>query len=133
MTGKDYPDKEKIQGAARLSKEAEPVVAQEAGGEYQEREALEERKEQTKPLVKKAGISSKAEQAKPVKKKVQAPPAKKKKKKKKINLPLTDEEIIEGNHARVWQSVCWLAAWCMRKLKKAHVVIREAHGKLIRS
>lgn len=132
MTGKDYPDEEKIQGAARLSKEAEPVVIQETGGQYQEREGLKERKEQIKPLVKKGGVSSKVEQVKPAKKKFQAP-VEKKKKKKEISLPLTDDEIIEGNHARVWQSIRWLAVWCMRKLKKAHVVIREAHGKLIRS
>jgi hypothetical protein len=55
-----------------------------------------------------------------------------KKKKNKVQLPLTDDEIITGLHAHMWQSVRWLAIWCVRKLKKARIAVKEVHGKLVR-
>ena len=50
-----------------------------------------------------------------------------------ITLPLSDEEIVRGLHAHVWQSIRWLAVWCVRKLQKARIRVKELHGKLIRS
>lgn len=36
----------------------------------------------------------------------------------KVTLPLTDEEIKEGLHHRVWEAIRWLATWCMRQIQK---------------
>ncbi|TSC85252.1 MAG: hypothetical protein G01um101416_1011 [Microgenomates group bacterium Gr01-1014_16] len=33
-------------------------------------------------------------------------------------LPLTDEEIKEGLHHKVWEAIRWLATWCMRQVQK---------------
>lgn len=54
------------------------------------------------------------------------------KKKAKVNLPLTDDQIAKGLHAHIWQSVRWLAVWCVRQLKKLHIIVKEKHGRLIR-
>lgn len=52
---------------------------------------------------------------------------------KTVKLPLTDDEIAKGLHAHIWESIRWMAVWCARKLKKAHIAIKEVHGKLIRN
>ena len=36
----------------------------------------------------------------------------------KVTLPLTDEEIKEGLHHKVWEAIRWLATWCMRQVQK---------------
>jgi len=35
-----------------------------------------------------------------------------------IVLPLNDREVIEGLHKGVWESVRWLAEWCVMMIKK---------------
>ncbi|NCN58716.1 hypothetical protein COW99_05445 [Candidatus Roizmanbacteria bacterium CG22_combo_CG10-13_8_21_14_all_38_20] len=50
-----------------------------------------------------------------------------------VKLPLTDDEIVKGLHAHVWESVRWMSIWCVRQLKKAHIAIKEVHGRLIKS
>lgn len=35
----------------------------------------------------------------------------------KIKLPLTRDEIEKGLHHKVWESIRWLAEWCLRQLK----------------
>lgn len=53
--------------------------------------------------------------------------------KETAKLPLTDDEIVKGLHAHIWESIRWMSIWCVRQLKKAHVAIKEVHGRLIRS
>jgi hypothetical protein len=36
----------------------------------------------------------------------------------KIVLPLTEEEVNQGLHRKIWESVRWLAVWCVRVMKK---------------
>lgn len=36
-----------------------------------------------------------------------------------ISLPLTEEEIKHGLHHKVFESIRWLAEWCVRMSKKA--------------
>lgn len=36
----------------------------------------------------------------------------------KVTLPLTDEEIKEGLHHKVWEAIRWLATWCLRQVQK---------------
>lgn len=47
-----------------------------------------------------------------------------------IVLPLTGEEIEEGLHQKVFNSVRWLAEWCLRLVKKmgGAVVIKKKKG-----
>lgn len=35
----------------------------------------------------------------------------------KVKLPLTEEEIQRGLHHKVWESMRWLAEWCVRQVK----------------
>lgn len=49
-----------------------------------------------------------------------------------ISLPLTDDQIIVGLHAQIVSSLRWLAEWCIRQLKRAHVKLKTVHGKIIR-
>lgn len=47
--------------------------------------------------------------------------------------PLTDDQIAQGvKKYRLTDSVFWLAEWCLKKLKQAHVKIKWAKGKLLR-
>jgi len=43
----------------------------------------------------------------------------------KINLPLTEPQIEEGLHHKVWEAVRWMAEWCLRQLKiiKKHEIL----------
>lgn len=52
---------------------------------------------------------------------------------KTITLPLTDDQIVQGLHAHIWESIRWLAVWCIRKLRKVHIIVKEVHGRLVRS
>lgn len=35
----------------------------------------------------------------------------------KVKLPLTEDQIQQGLHHKVWESVRWLAEWCLRQVK----------------
>jgi len=35
----------------------------------------------------------------------------------KVTLPLTEDQIQKGLHHQVWESIRWLAEWCMRQVK----------------
>lgn len=37
-----------------------------------------------------------------------------------IQLPLTQAEIEKGLHHKVWDSILWLATWCIKIAKEAH-------------
>ena len=49
-----------------------------------------------------------------------------------IKLPLTDDQIIVGLHAQIISSLRWLAEWCLRQLKKAHIHLKSMGGKTVR-
>lgn len=48
-------------------------------------------------------------------------------------LPLTDEQIAQGLHQSVTSSWRWLAEWCERQLKQAHIMLKTIHGTITRS
>jgi len=50
-----------------------------------------------------------------------------------VVLPLTDDQIAVGLHQSITNSVRWLAAWCVRRLKQVHIVFKNVHGKLVRT
>jgi hypothetical protein len=35
----------------------------------------------------------------------------------KVTLPLTEDQIEKGLHMQIWNSIRWLAEWCMRQIK----------------
>ncbi len=47
-------------------------------------------------------------------------------------LPLTDDQIATGLHQSIKSSWRWLAEWCVRQLKQAHVLLKSFHGKIVR-
>ncbi len=49
-----------------------------------------------------------------------------------VALPISDKEIITGLNEQILSSLRWLAVWCVRKLKKAHIALKNIHGKIIR-
>lgn len=51
---------------------------------------------------------------------------------KSAQLPLTDDQIIVGLHAQIISSLRWLAQWCVRQLRKAHVSLKKINGKIVR-
>lgn len=52
---------------------------------------------------------------------------------KEVALPLSDEQIARGLHESIQSSFRWLAQWCERQLKQAHIMVKTIHGKIIRS
>lgn len=50
-----------------------------------------------------------------------------------VVLPLTDDQIAQGVHQSIMTSWRWLAEWCERQLKQAHILLTSAHGKIIRT
>jgi len=50
-----------------------------------------------------------------------------------VVLPLTDDQIAVGLHQSITNSVRWLAAWCVRRLKQVHIVLKNVHGKFVRT
>ncbi|MBI2611367.1 hypothetical protein HYW54_01310 [Candidatus Gottesmanbacteria bacterium] len=49
-----------------------------------------------------------------------------------IVLPISDQQVVSGLHAQVYSALRWLAEWCIRKLKKAHLTLKVIHGKIMR-
>lgn len=49
-----------------------------------------------------------------------------------VSLPLTDDKIATGLGTSIWASICWLASWCLRQLKKAHIKLKKVHGRIVR-
>ena len=50
-----------------------------------------------------------------------------------VTLPLTDDQIAQGLHQSIMSSWRWLAQWCDRQLKQAHVLLKSTHGKVVRT
>jgi hypothetical protein len=49
-----------------------------------------------------------------------------------VILPISDQQVISGSHQNVTNAIRWLSLWCIRKLQKAHVILKVVHGKIIR-
>ena len=49
-----------------------------------------------------------------------------------VSLPLSDTKILFGLHSSVYSAFSWLAVWCLRKLRKAHIALKIIHGRVIR-
>ncbi len=49
-----------------------------------------------------------------------------------VQLPVSDDAVVRGLHADVANPLLWLAFWCVRKLKKAHVLLKVVQGKVVR-
>ncbi len=39
---------------------------------------------------------------------------------KDVELPLSEAQVQEGLHHKVWESIRWLAEWCVRQVKVLH-------------
>jgi hypothetical protein len=50
----------------------------------------------------------------------------------KVALPISDDAVVKGTHAGVGEAFAWLAVWCMKRLRKAHVLLKVVHGKIVR-
>lgn len=49
-----------------------------------------------------------------------------------VPLPISDQQVVAGLHAQILSSLRWLATWCVRKLKKGHIALKNIHGKIVR-
>lgn len=49
-----------------------------------------------------------------------------------VVLPISDQQVVVGLHAQIISSLRWLAVWCLKKLQKAHIMLKVIHGKIIR-
>jgi len=49
-----------------------------------------------------------------------------------VTLPISDQQVVTGLHAQVASALLWLAVWCLKKLKKAHLTLKVIHGKITR-
>ena len=49
-----------------------------------------------------------------------------------VNLPLSDDKVVQGLHAPLTSSVRWLATLAVYILKQAHMTLKTVHGKVMR-
>lgn len=49
-----------------------------------------------------------------------------------VTLPVSDQIVYQGLHTDFTNAIKWLAVWCMKKLKTAHLALKKVHGKIIR-
>ena len=49
-----------------------------------------------------------------------------------ITLPISDDKILAGLKAPLTSAIKWLAVWCLKRLKVAHLILKSIHGKIIR-
>jgi hypothetical protein len=47
-------------------------------------------------------------------------------------LPLSDDQVVKGLAAPILSSIRWLAEFCLKQLKKAHIGLKKVHGKIVR-
>lgn len=50
----------------------------------------------------------------------------------RVLLPISDDQVVAGLHVHVINAFRWLAVWCIKKLKKAHIALKVIHGKIVR-
>lgn len=49
-----------------------------------------------------------------------------------VSLPLSDDKVYQGFTLPISSAWHWLSVWCTKKLHKAHLVLKQIHGKIIR-
>ena len=49
-----------------------------------------------------------------------------------VKLPISDQKVVQGLHRPISDALRWLAVWCLKKLRKAHLALKMLHGKVIR-
>lgn len=49
-----------------------------------------------------------------------------------ISLPLTDDQVVGGLTVPLLFSLRWLAEFCLRQLKKAHIGLKRISGRIVR-
>lgn len=49
-----------------------------------------------------------------------------------VSLPITDDQVLKGLHANIFDAFRWLAEWSMRRLKMAHLALKRVGGKIVR-
>ena len=49
-----------------------------------------------------------------------------------IELPISDEKIENGLHAKITSSLRWLAEFCLYRLRQAHLTLKKIHGRVFR-
>jgi hypothetical protein len=74
------------------------------------------------PDVKKLGVTA-VNQSQPV---VSSPAL------EAVALPISDDTVVKGTHEGVTNALSWLATWCLKRLRKAHILLKVVHGKIIR-
>ena len=52
--------------------------------------------------------------------------------KHKVELPLSDEKVMEGLHKPITSSYRWLAEFAFFMLKQAHLSLKKVHGHVVR-
>lgn len=50
-----------------------------------------------------------------------------------MTLPISDTQVVAGLHTQITSAFLWLAVWCIKKLKKAHLTLKNIHGKIVRT
>ncbi len=50
-----------------------------------------------------------------------------------VTLPITDDQIAQGLGKSITESFRWLAEWCIRRLKQAHMGLKYIQGKIVRT
>jgi len=116
-------------GSGLGEKEREAVgpqeVVREVGKEVEPPKEVEEagvklKKEEIRlpPPIEKLGVKPTGPAAPP------PPPA--------VSLPLTDDQVMKGLASPIISSLRWLAEFCLRQLKKAHLTLKKVQGEIIR-
>lgn len=52
--------------------------------------------------------------------------------KHKVELPISDEKVMEGLHKPITTSYRWLAEFALFMLKQAHLTLKKVHGHVVR-
>lgn len=49
-----------------------------------------------------------------------------------VKLPITDDQVLAGMHANIFDAIRWLSEWCKRQLKLGHLALKKVGGKVVR-
>lgn len=108
---KEVPSSKEI--LERVGEEIEPTKEIERIGVKLKKEEIK-----VPPPIEKLGVKPTGVAAPP------PPPA--------ISLPLTDDQVVTGLTSPIISSLRWLAEFCLRQFKKAHISLKRIHGKIMR-
>ncbi len=49
-----------------------------------------------------------------------------------VKLPISDQQVLAGQKAPITDALRWLATWCVKQLKKAHLTVKVIKGRVVR-